>query len=154
MNVYFSDEQTDPVDSSAMLQFAERVLTEEGLPETTEMAILLIGAEQIADYNERFMDREGPTDVLAFPIEDLSPGYIPHLAPDEPPLSLGDVFLCPSEIHARAEGEGIDSQDFLYLLLAHGILHLLGYDHADDAEALAMERREDELLELIGRMPA
>ena len=56
MNVYFSDEQTDPVDSSAMLQFAERVLAEEGLPETTEMAILLIGAEQIADYNERFMD--------------------------------------------------------------------------------------------------
>ena len=97
---------------------------------------------------------EGPTDVLAFPIEDLTAGHIPHLAPDEPPLSLGDVFLCPSEIHARAQGEGIDSQDLLYLLLAHGILHLLGYDHADDAQALVMERREDELLEMIGRTPA
>lgn len=154
MNVYFSDEQTDPVDSSAMLQFAERVLVEEGLPETTEMAVLLIGADQIADYNERFMDRKGPTDVLAFPIEDLTAGHIPHLAPDEPPLSLGDVFLCPSEIHARAQGEGMDSQDLLYLLLAHGILHLLGYDHADDVQALVMERREDELLEMIGRTPA
>jgi len=154
VNIYFSDEQTSRVDGSAMLRFAERVLGEEGLPETTEMAVLLIGADQIADYNERFMNRSGPTDVLAFPVEDLTPGHIPHLAPDEPPLNLGDVFLCPSEIEARAVAEGIDQEDFLYLLLAHGILHLLGYDHGDDEQALLMERREDELLQLIGRTPA
>lgn len=154
MNVYFSDEQEQDVDATTLLNFAERVLDEEGLPAATEMAVLLVGADQIADYNERFMGRTGPTDVLAFPVEDLAPGHIPHLTPDEPPLNLGDVFLCPSEIHTHAASESLDPGDFLFLLLAHGILHLLGYDHEDDEQALRMERREDELLELIGRRPA
>jgi len=154
VNVYFSDEQEQDVDGGDLLHFAERVLDEEGLPPTTEMAVLLVGAEQIADYNERFMGRKGPTDVLAFPVEDLAPGHIPHLTPDEPPLNLGDVFLCPSEIHARAVSEKLDPGDFLFLLLAHGILHLLGYDHDSDEHALLMERREDELVHLIGRNQA
>lgn len=151
MNVFFSDEQERVVDAAALRTFAERALEEESLPETTEMAVLLVGVDQIADYNERFMGRSGPTDVLAFPVEDLTPGHIPHLTPDEPPLNLGDVFLCPSEIYARAVTENIDPESFLFLLLAHGILHLLGYDHGDDEQALQMERREDELLDLIGR---
>jgi probable rRNA maturation factor len=151
VNVYFSDEQEKDVDAADLLHFAERVLGEEGLPPTTEMAVLLVGAEQIADYNERFMGRKGPTDVLAFPVEDLAPGHIPHLTADEPPLNLGDVFLCPSEINARAVSEKLDPGDSLFLLLAHGILHLLGYDHENDEQALLMERREDELLQLIGR---
>jgi probable rRNA maturation factor len=153
VNVFFSDEQEQSVDGGLLLRFAERVLGEEGLPDATEMAVLLVGAEQIADYNERFMGRSGPTDVLAFPVEDLEPGHIPHLTPDEPPLNLGDVFLCPSEVFSRADAEGFDREDFLFLLLAHGILHLLGYDHADDDEATRMERREDELLDLIGKRP-
>ena len=151
MNVFFSDEQDHPVDTSGMLEFAERVLSEEGLPESTEMAVLLVGREQIADYNERFMGRTGPTDVLAFPVEDLSPGSIPRVAPEDPPLNLGDVFLCPVEIKERAVAEGFEPNDFQYLLVAHGILHLLGYDHEEDVAAELMERREDELLKLIGR---
>lgn len=151
MNVYLSDEQDLELDASGLLRFAERVLEEEGLPPMTEMAVLLVGAEQIADYNERFMGRSGPTDVLAFPVEDLEPGYVPRIGAEEPPLNLGDVFLCPSEIKSRAEEDGRDSDDFLFLLLAHGILHLLGYGHEDDAAALQMERREDDLLEMIGR---
>jgi len=153
VNIYFSDEQERAVDTSTLLRFAERVLEEERLPASTEMAVLLVGADQIADYNERFMARKGPTDVLAFPVEDLTPGHIPHLTPDEPPFNLGDVFLCPSEIHLHALAENIDSDDLLRLLLAHGILHLLGYDHADDEQALEMERREDELLQLIDTRP-
>lgn len=151
MNVFFGDEQEHPVDRSGLLAFAERVLREEGLPESTEVAVMLVGRDQMADYNERFMGRTGPTDVLAFPVEDLSPGAIPRLAPEDPPLNLGDVFLCPLEIEQRAKDEGFDPESFHYLLLAHGLLHLLGYDHADDVEAELMERREDELLGLIGR---
>lgn len=154
MNVFFSDEQEQPVDQRAMLEFAERVLREERLPETTEMAVLLVGREQISDYNERFMERKGPTDVLAFPTEDLAPGVIPRITADDPPLNLGDVFLCPIEIRQRAVSDGHDPDDFLFLLLAHGILHLLGYHHDDDVAAELMERREDELLGLIGRQPA
>jgi probable rRNA maturation factor len=154
VNVFLGDEQDLPIDGPAVLEFAERVLREEGLPESTEMAIVLVGREQMADYNERFMDRSGPTDVLAFPVEDLSPGFVPRIAPEDPPLNLGDVFLCPAEVDARAESEGFDPESFRYLLVAHGILHLLGYDHGDDVEAELMERREDELLGLIGRSMA
>lgn len=153
MSVYLSDEQAQPVDGPMILQFAERVLTEEKLPVNTEMAVLLVGADEMADYNERFMARTGPTDVLAFPVEDLEPGHIPHLTPDDPPLSLGDVFLCPSEIHARAIADKRDPEDLLFFLLAHGILHLLGYDHEDDEQDRLMARREEELLDLIDRRP-
>lgn len=151
MSIYFSDEQDQKVDGAGLLEFARTVLKAEGLPASTEMAMLLIGPDQIGDYNERFMNRTGPTDVLAFPVEDLEPGFIPRLTKDDPPLNLGDVFLCPTEIFRRAGEEGFDSENFLFLLAAHGILHLLGYDHDDEAEADRMERREDELLEMIGR---
>lgn len=151
MNVFFSDEQQEPVDSAELLGFAERVLAEEGLPGDTEMAILLVGPDQIADYNERFMGRRGPTDVLAFPVEDLQPGFVPRVTPGEPPINLGDVFLCPAEIRARAVAEKFDPDNFMFLLAAHGILHLLGYDHSDDVSARLMEDREDELLGLVGR---
>lgn len=151
MSIYFSDEQDQPVDAPAVLQFAQRVLEAEGVPGSAEMALLLVEPDQIADYNQQFMNRRGPTDVLAFPVEDLVPGSIPRLGPDEPPLNLGDVFLCPAEIADRARRERLDPEDFLFLLTAHGILHLLGYDHADDSQAEQMEQREDELLGLIGR---
>ena len=151
MSIYFSDEQNEKVDGPALLDFAHKVLDAEGFPSSTEMALLLVGPDQIADYNDRFMGRQGPTDVLAFPVEDLQPGFVPRLTVDDPPLSLGDVFLCPAEITTRAVKEGIDPDDFLFLLAAHGILHLMGYDHGDETEAERMEDREDELLGLIGR---
>lgn len=151
MNVFFSDEQEVPVDGAALRGFAETVLTAEGLPPGTELSIMLVGPDQIAEYNRRFMEREGPTDVLAFPLEDLRPGAIPTPVANEPPLTLGDVFLCPAEIRRRAEREGFDFEDFMFLLTAHGILHLLGYDHDDEAAAELMESREDQLLAMIGR---
>ena len=108
--------------------------------------------DQMTEYNERFMDREGPTDVLAFPLEDLEPGNAPRRLAGEPPLSLGDVFLCPAEIEAPRRRRGLRlSTTSSTSSLVHGILHLLGYDHEDDERADAMEQREEELLALIGR---
>jgi probable rRNA maturation factor len=151
VNVFFSDEQEVPVDGAALRGFAETILVAEGLPPGTEMSLILIGPDQIAEYNRRFMEREGPTDVLAFPLEDLVPGAIPAPVANEPPLTLGDVFLCPAEIRRRADREGFVFEDFTFLLTAHGILHLLGYDHDDEAAAERMESREDQLLAMIGR---
>jgi probable rRNA maturation factor len=151
VNVFFGDEQEEPVDGAGLLRFAEIVLEEEGFGPDTEMAVILIGPEQIAHYNERFMGRQGPTDVLAFPLEDLVPGHAPVPIANDPPVSLGDVFLCPTEIRARAAANGIPFEDFMYLLVVHGILHLLGYDHGDEASAERMERREEDLLARIGR---
>ena len=151
MNVFLSDEQEEPADAASLRRFAETVLEAEGYPPSTEVAIILVGTRQMEEYNQRFMDRNGPTDVLAFPLEDLKPGQVPKPVGGEPPISLGDVFLCPEEIARRAARDKIPYEDFLHLLLAHGILHLLGYQHEDEEEAEAMERREDELLAAIGR---
>jgi probable rRNA maturation factor len=151
VNVFVSDEQDEPLDAAGLRRFAQRVLEAEELPAGTEVAIIYVAAAQIAEYNRRFMGREGPTDVLAFPLEDLRPGEIPAPVANEPPLALGDVFLCPEEIRRRAADAGIAYEDFLYLLTVHGILHLLGYDHSDDEAAGLMERREEELLALAGR---
>jgi len=151
VNVFVSDEQDEPLDAAGLRHMAEVVLAAEGLPETTEVAVLLVSADQIAEYNARFMDRDGPTDVLAFPLEDLQPGRYPTPGPGEPPLGIGDVFLCPSEIKRRAPAMGVVFEDFLYLLAVHGILHLLGYEHDDEESATRMERREEELLAMVGR---
>jgi probable rRNA maturation factor len=147
VNVFFSDEQDEPVDAGALCALAEQVLEAEGLPEGTEMAMMLVDPEQMAGYNEQFLDRSGPTDVLALPLLHLVPGHPPRRVANEPPVALGDVFLCPDYISRRSAAERLDPADYdLRRLAVHGILHLLGYDHHDDVAAEQMERREDELL--------
>jgi probable rRNA maturation factor len=149
--VFVSDEQEEPVDATGLRRFATLVLEAEGFPTETELAVILVSPIQIAEYNRQFMDREGPTDVLAFPLQDLEPGRAPVHVANQPPLGLGDVFLCPAEVRRHAAAEGIAFEDYLYLLCVHGILHLLGYDHGDDEDADLMEEREQELLRRIGR---
>ncbi len=149
--MFLSDEQGHHADTASLLAFAARVLEEEGYPTETEVAVYLVDAIEMAGYNERFMDRKGPTDVLAFPTEALVPGSAPRATPGEPPLNIGDVFLCPVEIAKRADQQHVPYNDFVHLLLVHGMLHLLGYEHDNDSAAEAMERREDELLAAIGR---
>ena len=151
MTVFLSDEQDQPADLAGLKAVAEGTLRAEGLPDGTELAVMLVTPDQIAEYNARFMHRSGPTDVLAVPLEDLEPGSVPSLRLNDPPLALGDVFLCPAEIGRRADKERLDAQAFLFLLLVHGILHLLGYDHHDDESAKRMEAREDEILTSLGR---
>lgn len=151
MSVFFSDEQDDPADGESLRGFAERIIDLEGYPADTELSVLLVDAEQMAEYNERYMGRLGVTDVLAFPLEELIPGKPPRPVGEEPPVTLGDVLLCPSEIARKARLERIPYDDFVHLLLAHGILHLMGYRHEDDETAEVMERREEELLGAIGR---
>ena len=154
MNVYFSDEQDVPVDGAALRALAERVLAAQGLPDGTEMALMLIGPAQMAAYQEEFMGRSGPTDVLSFPVADLEPGVPPRRMANDPPVALGDVFVCPEVVAARIEEEDLEPGEYsMERLVVHGILHLLGYDHPDDDEEAAnvMQDREDELLAGGGR---
>lgn len=151
MNVFLADEQDDPLDSEPLRRLAEMVLSEEQFPIDTEVTLLFVGEEQIATYNERFMQRHGATDVLAFPVEHLKPGVVPDRRPGGPPLNIGDVVIAPSIVRAQAEAAGVPFDEELSLLVVHGLLHLLGYDHQDDVDADEMEDRERQLLELIGR---
>jgi probable rRNA maturation factor len=160
VEVFAADEQDEaPVDAARWVRLAERVLEAEGVRGDAELSMLFVDEVSMADLNKRFRGEDGATDVLAFPIdEDLietgrspdSGGPGPGVTPPEPadlPLILGDVVVCPVVALRNAPAHAGTYDDELALLVVHGILHLLGMDHADDGEAAIMERRERELLE-------
>ena len=116
-----------------------------------ELSVLLVDERTMTDLHERWMGEPGPTDVLAFPMDELRP---PHLGgnradpdPGADPGLLGDVVLCP-QVAAEQAAAGHSTQDELELLCVHGILHLLGYDHAEPEEHAAMFGTQDQLLKL------
>ncbi len=165
--VFAADEQSDrPVDLARWVGLAERVLADRGIGERTELSLMFVNETAIAELNERFLGRKGPTDVLAFPIEDdlIGPGHVPEQEASGPgrgpaeyedlPLLIGDVVICPELAWKQAPQHAGTYEDELALLLVHGILHLLGMDHEDDDEAALMEALEQQLLVAHHRGPA
>jgi probable rRNA maturation factor len=146
-----ADEQGEPVDLEQLRGLAELVLREEGYPGETELTLLLVNEDEMSSYNERFLNRSGPTDVLAFPVEELVPGVAPDPDPNGPPLMIGDVIVAPAYVGRQATENEVSFEDEMALMVTHGILHLLGYDHLDDDDAERMERRETELLSMVGK---
>ena len=158
VSVFAADEQSaHPVDTIRWIKLAEAVLAEEGIRGETEVSILFVDENAIADLNNRFLGKDGPTDVLAFPIDEepveggrspdsggTGPGYNP--SPEEAPTLLGDVVICPIVAHRNAPEHAGTYEDELALLLVHGLLHLLGMDHEDSDEAEVMEAKERDLL--------
>jgi probable rRNA maturation factor len=149
--IFLADEQTDQIGLSDLHFLAQLVLREEGYSDEVEVTLIFISESEMSAYNERFLDRSGPTDVLAFPVEDLLPGVVPETDPRGPPLMLGDVIIAPGYVRRQAESNGVGFDDEMALIVTHGILHLLGYDHVEDEDAERMEARERELLALAGR---
>lgn len=161
--VFGADEQRDvAVDVARWVRLARFVLDEERVSErvgpNVEMSVLFVDERTIAELNERFLGADGPTDVLAFPMdEELPPrGRQPDQGgrgpgsptdPGDAPTLLGDVVVCPSVAQRQAGERGVATDDEVALLVVHGVLHLLDYDHAEPAETAVMRRREHELLE-------
>jgi probable rRNA maturation factor len=158
LDVYAADEQSDhPVAVDRWSGLARSVLGAEGIVSDTEVSLLFVDETTMASLNERFLDKEGPTDVLSFPIEDESDrgGRSPDEGGTGPGsieadtgrlLLLGDVVICPSVAARNAVEHGVTFDDEIALLVVHGILHLLGMDHQVDEEAERMEQREQQLL--------
>jgi probable rRNA maturation factor len=158
MQVFGADEQDAvAVDVLRYLRLAQLVLAEERVPTDAEMSVVFVDEDTIADLNARFLDGDGPTDVLAFPLDDdaLPGGRQPDQGgrgpgspaeASEPPVVLGDVLVCPSVAARQAAGLGRTLDEELALLVVHGVLHLLDYDHAEPDETVRMQRREAELL--------
>jgi probable rRNA maturation factor len=165
LDIYAADEQSDhPVAVDRWAALTRAVLEAEGITADTEVSLLFIDEPAIAALNERFLDKEGPTDVLSFPIEDeidrsgRSPdeggtGPASIEAPTGRHLLLGDVVICPTVAAVNAVEHGVTFDDEIALLVVHGILHLLGMDHEVDEEAERMERREQQLLDRYYRAP-
>lgn len=150
MNVSFSDEQTRPIDGAALVSLARRALAFEGYPSQTEVSIIAVTDDAIAELDRQHFGIDSPTDVLSFPIEEFTPGAPPESTGDGPPVLLGDVVIAPAFISRQAAEFGVDEPDELSLMVVHGILHLMGWDHTADDEAEAMEAREREILALVG----
>ena len=108
-----------------------------------ELCIKAVDEATIADLNERWMEKEGPTDVLAFPMDELRPGLV-NAEPEEG--VLGDLVLCPDVARRQGEAAGHGTDAEIELLTVHGILHLLGYDHAEPEEHRVMFGLQDQLL--------
>ena len=159
IDVFVADEQDDrPVDAHRWAELARKVLSAQGIRGDAELSVIFVDEATIAAHNRQFLNHEGPTDVLSFPIEDepLASGRVPDNGgtgpgsfdrAEEVPLLLGDVFICPEVAHRNAPEHAGTYEDELALLLVHGILHLLGMDHERDVDAETMEAREQELLD-------
>jgi len=108
-----------------------------------ELCIKAVDEATITELNEKWMDKEGPTDVLAFPMDELRPGLL-----DEEPEEgvLGDIMLCPQIAEQQGVTAGHGTLAEIELLTTHGILHLLGYDHAEPEEHAEMFGLQDRLL--------
>ena len=153
----YDEQDTVPLDIPRWVRLAQLVLRAERVDPDAELGLIFVDEATIADLNRRFLDTSGPTDVLAFPLDEDVPavgrdpddgGRGPGSATEtnEPPTVLGDVVVCPSVAQHHADGAGTPLDDELALLVVHGVLHLLAYDHVDVGDAERMQRRERELL--------
>jgi len=151
MSIEIANESGVAVDEAALAGLARHVLDELRVHPLAELSVLLVDEPAMTELHVRWMGEEGPTDVLAFPMDELRP---PHLGgnragdpePGDEPGLLGDVVLCPQVAAGQAVTAGHSTQDELELLCVHGILHLLGYDHAEPEEHAAMFGTQDQLL--------
>ncbi|MFO8076701.1 MAG: rRNA maturation RNase YbeY [Egibacteraceae bacterium] len=145
MSVFVADErdadEDESVDLARLRDLATFVAAAERVPEGMDLSVLCVSTPAIAELNAEHMGAQGPTDVLAFPID------LPGESLGDGPAILGDVVLSPAVAAGQARRAGHDLAAELDLLVVHGILHLLGHDHAEEDERQRMLGRTAELLE-------
>jgi probable rRNA maturation factor len=164
MSIEIANESGIGVDEPALAALARFVLDEMRIHPLAELSVLLVDTPTIADLHQRWMGEEGPTDVLAFPMDELRPpppgsdrgDRSRGSDPDSEPAVLGDVILCPEVATEQAREARRPVTEELELLCTHGILHLLGFDHAEPDEKATMFGLQDRLLDSwrAGRAPA
>ena len=148
MSIEVANESGEVVDEELLVRVARHALDSLGVSPLAELSVLLVDLEAMERLHVRWMGEPGPTDVLAFPMDELDlrgsrgVAHGAHGSSEEPdevgPAVLGDVVLCPKVAQRQAEGAGHSVEDELQMLCTHGVLHLLGYDHGDPEEHAEM----------------
>ena len=146
MSIEIANESGVDVDESGLIGVARHALDELGVNPLAELSILIVDLDSMATLHERWMGEPGPTDVLAFPMDELDTARGPDEREPGPAL-LGDVVLCPEVARRQAAQAGHSFTDELHLLCTHGVLHLLGYDHAEPDEEREMFALQAKLLD-------
>jgi probable rRNA maturation factor len=141
MSIEVNNESGVVVDEHEIVALARHVLGEMRVHAQAELSVVLVDEPAMERLNRRWMDGTGPTDVLAFPMDELRPGREDE---DPAPGLLGDVVLCPEVARRQAREAGHSTEEELLLLTTHGVLHLLGFDHAEpeeEQEMFGLQRR-------------
>ena len=143
MTIDVNDESGEDVDAPRLAALSRFVLDRLKVHPLAELSVLAVDTATMATLHEQWMDEPGPTDVLSFPMDELRPGTDDR---EPEPGLLGDVVLCPVVARAQAAAAGHSTEEELDLLCTHGILHLLGYDHAEPDEERGMFELQRTLL--------
>jgi probable rRNA maturation factor len=151
VSIEIANESGVAVDEARLAGLARHVLDGMRVHPLAELSVLLVDEAAMADLHQRWLGEPGPTDVLAFPMDELRPpppggSQGEHAADEDAHALLGDVVLCPQVAIEQARKADHSAQDELDLLCTHGILHLLGYDHAEPEEHATMFGLQDRLL--------
>ena len=143
MTVEIANESGWSVDEASLVAQASFVLDRLRIHPRAELSLVLVDEPAMALLHERWMHEPGPTDVLAFPMDELRP---PNATEAPAEGSLGDVVLCPSVAAKQAAVAGHDERSEQGILLTHGLLHLLGYDHMEPEEERLMFGLQGQLI--------
>jgi len=143
VSVEVNNESGVDVDEAEIVALARHVLAQVHVHPQAELSVVLVDETAMEQLHVQWMDEPGPTDVLSFPMDELRPGTEGE---DSPAGLLGDVVLCPQVAAAQARQAGHSTAEELLLLTTHGILHLLGYDHAEPDEEKEMFGLQRKLL--------
>ena len=143
MSIEINNESAIEVDEAALQRLAVYALDAMHVHPDAELAIVLVDEGAMEQLHVQWMDEPGPTDVLSFPMDELRPGTEEQPAP---PGLLGDVVLCPQVAETQAKEAGHSTVDELVMLTTHGLLHLLGFDHAEPDEKTEMFTLKDTIL--------
>src|SRR3954462_1087076 len=146
MPIEISNESGVEVETHATLAAGRHALDEMGVNPLPGLSILPVDIDYMAELNHRWMGGDGPTDVLAFPMDEGSVDHGPGAAGTGDPGLLGDIVLAPEVPAKQAAAAGHSAADELHLLTVHGALHLLGYDHAEPEEEREMFDLQNRLL--------
>lgn len=130
-------------DELGLVALARFALEKLRIHRLADLSVLLVDEETMSDYHERFMDLPGPTDVMSFPMDELR---APREDEDPPMGLLGDIVLCPQVTAQQAAENGREPDAEAEYLLIHGLLHLLGHDHAEPEEKAVMFALNDKII--------
>lgn len=143
MSIEINNESTYEIDEAALQRLATYALDAMRIHPDADLAIVLVDEAAMEALHVQWMGEPGPTDVLSFPMDELRPGNDDQVTPAG---LLGDVVLCPQVAEGQAEAAGHTTMDELLLLTTHGILHLLGFDHAEPEEEKEMFSLQRDIL--------
>ncbi len=151
MSVEINNESGVQVDEARVLALATHALDYMNIHPDADLAIQFADEHVMEKLHIEFMDEPGPTDVLSFPMDELKPG-----TPESPTPAglLGDIVVCPTVAAAQALTAGHQAIEEILLLTTHGILHLLGYDHAEPDEEREMFGLQRQILETFYKAEA